>query len=140
LGKLGAIEIVLQAGMCDLAKHETHKLEIQEAMVRIMSPETTQTKFAAYEATTLAGAKLTEKQSRELTQEQHPVNDWNRIILAIKAGRFENEMEYEDIKQCASKNGVFCQSFTPRKKVKFGTIAPSVYEIKLKPQRRCKTC
>jgi hypothetical protein len=66
-------------------------------------------------------------------QEQHPVNDWNRIILAIKAGRFENESEYEEIKQCASKKSVFGQSFTPRKKVKFGLeiLAPSVQEIKL---------
>jgi hypothetical protein len=49
---------------------------------------------------------LTEKQFGELTQEQHPVNDWNRIILAIKAGRFENELEYEDI---SSKKRVFSQ-------------------------------
>jgi hypothetical protein len=41
---------------------------------------------------------LTEKKFAKLTQEQHPVNDWNRIILAIKAGRFDNELEYEEIK------------------------------------------
>jgi hypothetical protein len=68
-------------------------LEIQEAMVHIMVSETKQTHFAAYEDPALVVANLTEKQFGELTQEQHPVNDWNRIILAINAGRFENEME-----------------------------------------------
>jgi hypothetical protein len=68
-----------------------------------MAPATKQTKFAAYEAPALVVANLTEKQFGELTQEQHPVNDWNRIIWDIKAGRFENELEYEEIKQRASK-------------------------------------
>jgi hypothetical protein len=103
--------------MCDVVKHEKHKLEIEEAMVHIMAPTTKQTKFAAYEAPALAVANLTDKQFRELTQENHPVNDWNRIILAIKAGRFENESKYEEIKQRASKNIAFIKYFTPRKKV-----------------------
>jgi hypothetical protein len=64
-------------------------------MLHSMAPKTKQTKFASYEAPVLVIATRTEKQFGELTQEQHPVNDWNRIILAIKAGRFENESEYE---------------------------------------------
>jgi hypothetical protein len=116
-----------------VAKHEKHKLEIEEAMVHIMAPTTKQTKFAAYEALALAVATPTDKQFGELTQEQHPVNDWNRIILAIKTSRFENESKYEEIKQRASKKSVFSQSFIPRKKVKFGleVLAPIVQEIKL---------
>jgi hypothetical protein len=78
-------------------------------------------------------ATFTDKQFGELTQEQHPVNDWNRINLAIKAGRFENELEYEEIKQHASKKSMFSQSFTPMKKVKFGleVLAPSMHDIKV---------
>jgi hypothetical protein len=128
LGRIGRGRVcLLQAGMCDVAKHGKHKLEIDEAMVHIMAPTTKQMKFAAYEAPTLSVATLTDKQFGELTQEQHPVNDWHRIMLAIKAGRFENELEYEDIKQRASKKSVFSQ------KVKFGleVLAPSVQEIKL---------
>jgi hypothetical protein len=91
-GQIGRdIVCLLQAGLCDVAKHEKQKLEILEAMVHIMAPTTKQTKFAAYEAPALAVTNLSEKQYAELTQEQHPVNDWNRIILAIKAGQFENE-------------------------------------------------
>jgi hypothetical protein len=67
----------------------------------------------------LVVASLTEAQYEELTQEQHPVTDWNRIILAIKAGRFDTEKEYEEIKLCAGKKSVFSQAFAPRKKVKF---------------------
>jgi hypothetical protein len=47
------------------------------------------------------------------------VTDWNRIILAIKAGKFDTEKEYEEIKLRASKKSVFSQAFIPRKKVKF---------------------
>jgi hypothetical protein len=36
-----------------------------------------------YEAPTLAVSTLTETQYVELTQEQHPVTDWNHIILSI---------------------------------------------------------
>jgi hypothetical protein len=112
-GKIGRDRVcLLQAGMCDVARHEKHKLEIQESMVHIMAPSTTKTKFAAYEAPALEVANLTEKQFAEVTQEQHPVNDWHRIILVIKAGRFDKELEYEEIKQRASKKSMFSQSFT----------------------------
>jgi hypothetical protein len=47
------------------------------------------------------------------------VTDWNQIILAIKAGKFDTEKEYEEIKLRASKKSVFSQAFTLRKKVKF---------------------
>jgi hypothetical protein len=89
LGQIGRDRVcLLQAGLCDVAKHEKQKLEIRESMVHIMAPTTKQSKFAAYEALALAVANLSEKHYAELTQEQHPVNDWNRIILAIKAGQF----------------------------------------------------
>jgi hypothetical protein len=102
------------------------KLVAQEAMVHIMAPATKQTKFAAYEAPALAAASLTSAQYEDLTQEQHPVADWNRIILAINAVKFDTEKDYEEIKLRASKNRIFSQAFTPRKKVKFameGAIA-----------------
>jgi hypothetical protein len=105
--------------MCDMVKHERHNLEVPEVMVHIMAPETKQNKFAEYEAPALAVRSLTDMQYAELTQEQHPVNDWNRIILAISAGRFDNELEYEGIKQRASKKSAFSQSCTPMKRVKF---------------------
>jgi acetyl-CoA acetyltransferase len=134
LGRIGRdIVCLLQAGMRDVAKREKHKLEIQEAMVHIMAPTTKHTKFADYEVPALAVATLKENQFGELTQDQHPVNDWNRIMLAIKAGIFENELEYEEIKQRSSKKSVFSQSFIPRKNVKFGleVLVPTVQEIKL---------
>jgi hypothetical protein len=118
-GDVGDRVRLLYAGMCDMVRHEKHKLEIREAMVHIMAPATKQTKFAAYEALDLAVANLMKIQYDELTQEQHPVNEWNRIILAIKADRFDNDLEYEEFKHRASKKSVFIQSFTPRNKVKF---------------------
>jgi hypothetical protein len=134
LGQIGLDRVcLLQTGLCDVAKHEKQKLEIREAMVHIMAPATKQTKFADYEAPPLAVVNLSEKQYAELTQEQHPVNDWNKIILAIKAGKFENEFEYEEVKQRASKKSVFIQAFTPRKKVKFGleVLDPGVQEVRM---------
>jgi hypothetical protein len=67
----------------------------------------------------LSVASFTVAQYEDLTLEQHPVTDWNRIMLAIKAGRFDTEKEYEEIKLRASKKSVFSQAFNPRKKVKF---------------------
>jgi hypothetical protein len=120
LGRIGRDRLsLLQAGMCDVAKHDKNKLVVLKAMVHIMAPATKQTKFAAYEAPALAVASLTPAQYEDLTQEQHPVTDWNRIMLAIKAGKFDTEKEYEEIKLRASKKSVFSQAFTPRKKVKF---------------------
>jgi hypothetical protein len=87
-------------------------------MVHIMAPASKQTKFAACEYPALAVASLTETQYVELTQEQHPVTYWNRIISDIKAGRFDTEKEYEEINLRASKKSVFSQAFTPCKKVK----------------------
>jgi hypothetical protein len=39
--------------------------------------------------------------------------------LAIKAGRFDTEKEYDETELRASKKRVFSQAFTPRNKVKF---------------------
>jgi hypothetical protein len=105
--------------MYDVVKHDNNKVSVPEAMVHIMEPATKQTKFAAYKALALAVASLTVEQYEDLTQEQHAVMDWNRIILAIKTGRFDTEKEYEEIKLHARKKSVFSQSFTPRKMVKF---------------------
>jgi hypothetical protein len=87
MGHIGRdIICLLQAGMCDVVKHERQKLEVPEHMVHIMAPATNQMKCAAYDGAALAVASLTEIQYVELTQEQHPVNEWNRILLAIQAG------------------------------------------------------
>jgi hypothetical protein len=104
--------------MCDVAKHDKHKLVVPEAMVHIISSATKHTKFAAYEAPALFVASLTVAHYEDITQKQHPVTNWNIIILAIKAGRFDTEKEYQEIKLRASKKSVFSQAFTPRKKVK----------------------
>jgi hypothetical protein len=103
--------------MCDVVKHDKHKLVVPKAMLHIMAPATKKNKFAAYEATAFLVASLTVAQYEDLTQEQHPVTDWNRIILAIKAGKVDTEKEYEEIKLRASKKSVFSQAFTPHKKV-----------------------
>jgi hypothetical protein len=57
-------------------------------MVYIMNPATKQTKFVAYETPALAVDLLTDLQYADLIREQHPVADWNRILLAIKGGNF----------------------------------------------------
>jgi hypothetical protein len=120
LGQIGRDMLcLLQSGMCDVAKQDKKKLMVPEAMVHIMVPATKQTKFAAYEAPALAVASLTVAQYEDLTQEQHHVTDCNNIILAINAGRFDTEKEYEEIKLRASKKSVLGQAFTPRNKVKF---------------------
>jgi hypothetical protein len=67
----------------------------------------------------LSVASLTVAQYKDLTYEQHPVTDWNIIILVIKAGRFNTEKEYDEINLRVSKKSVFSQALTPRKKVKF---------------------
>jgi hypothetical protein len=46
LGQIGCDRVcLLQAGMCNMAKHEKEKIEIREAMVHIMAPATKQTIF-----------------------------------------------------------------------------------------------
>jgi hypothetical protein len=99
LGRIGRDSLcLLQAGMCDVAKHDKNKLVVPETIVHIIAPATKQTNFAAYEAPALAVASLNLEQHEDLTQEQHSATDWNRIILAIKAGKFDTEKEYEEIK------------------------------------------
>jgi hypothetical protein len=84
---------LLRARMHDVAKHDIHKLEVPEHMVHIMAPATKQLKFAVYEWPALNVASLIEKQYAELMQDQHPVNEWNMILLASWAGRFDNALE-----------------------------------------------
>jgi hypothetical protein len=61
LGQTGCDTVcLLQAGMCDVTKHEKQKLEVQEAMLHIMAPATKKTKFATYEAPALEVVNLTE--------------------------------------------------------------------------------
>jgi hypothetical protein len=52
--------------MCDMAKHDTKKMVVPEAMVHIMAPATNQTTFAAYEAPALAVVSLTAAQYEDL--------------------------------------------------------------------------
>jgi hypothetical protein len=62
---------------------------------------------------------LTDLQYADLVREQHPVAEWNRILLVIKEGNFENESEFNEIKLRATRKPAFRKSFAPRKKVKF---------------------
>jgi hypothetical protein len=93
-------------------------------MIHIMTPAMKQTKFAAYETPALGADLLTDLQYADLIREQHPVAEWNHILLAIKEGNFENESECNDIKLRATRKPAFRKSFTPHKKVKFSMGAP----------------
>jgi hypothetical protein len=105
LGRIGRDRVcLLKAEMCDVVKDEIHKLEIEEAMVHIMAPTTKQTKFAAYEALALAVATLTYTQSGELTQEQHPVNDWNRIIWPSRPAYLNMNMNMKRSNNARARN------------------------------------
>jgi hypothetical protein len=120
LGCIGRDRVcLLQKGLCDVAKHERHKVEVKEPMIHIMTPATKQTKFAAYETPDLAVDLLTDLQYADLIREHHPVAEWNHILLAIKEGNFENKSEFNEIKLRATRKPAFSKSFTPRKKVKF---------------------
>jgi hypothetical protein len=88
-------------------------------MIHIMTPATKQTQFAAYETPALPVDLLTDLQYADLIREQHPVAEWNRILLAIKQGDFEKESEFSKIKLRAARESAFSKSFTPRKKVRF---------------------
>jgi hypothetical protein len=85
---------LLQKGLCDVAKHERQKLEVKDPMMHIMTPATKQTNVAAYETPALDVDFLTDLQYDDLIREQHPIAEWNRILLAIKEGNFENESEF----------------------------------------------
>jgi hypothetical protein len=54
-----------------------------------------------------------------LIREQHPVAEWNHILLEIKEGNFEKESEFNEIKLQTMRKPAFSKSFTPRKKVIF---------------------
>jgi hypothetical protein len=90
-------------------------------MINIMTtPATKQTEFAAYETSALVVDLLTDLQYADLIRYQHPIAEWNRILLAIKEGNFENESELNEIKlRATTRKPAFSKSFTPRKKVKF---------------------
>jgi hypothetical protein len=51
--------VLLQHGLCDVAKNDRQKLEVKEPMMHIMTPATKKTKFAAYETLDLAVDSLT---------------------------------------------------------------------------------
>jgi hypothetical protein len=92
IGRIGHDRVcLLQKGVCDVAKHERQKVEVKESMLLIMTPTTKQIKFAAYETPALAVDLLTDLQYAGLIQEQHPVAEWNRILLAINEGKFKNK-------------------------------------------------
>jgi hypothetical protein len=120
LGHIGRDRVcLLQKGLCDVATHERQKVEVKEPMIHSMTPGTKQTNFATYETLALAVDLLTDLQYADLIRDQHPVVEWNRILLAIKEGNFENESEFNEIKLRATREPAFSKSFTPRKKVKF---------------------
>jgi hypothetical protein len=85
IGRIGRGRVcLLHRGLCDVAKHERQKVEVKEPMIHIMTPATKQTKFAAYETPALAVDLLTDPQYADLIREQHPVAEWNHILLVIK--------------------------------------------------------
>jgi hypothetical protein len=102
-----------------VARHERQKVKVKEPMIHIMTPATKQTKFSAYETPALSVDLLTDLQYADLIREQHHVAEWDRILLAIKEGDFENESKFNEIKLRAARKPAFRKSFTPRKKVKF---------------------
>jgi hypothetical protein len=57
-----------------------------------MAPATKQTKSVAYEAPALSVASLTVAQYEDLTQEQHPVTDWNKNISSQQEERFQSSI------------------------------------------------
>jgi hypothetical protein len=61
----------------------------------------------AYETPALAVDLLTDLQYADLIREQHPVAEWNRILLAIKEGGIENESEFNEIKFLATRKPAF---------------------------------
>jgi hypothetical protein len=67
----------------------------------------------------LAVDLVTDLQYADLIREQHPVAEWNRILLEITEGTFENESESNKIKLWATRKPAFSKSSIPRKKVKF---------------------
>jgi hypothetical protein len=71
-------------------------------MIHIITPATKQTKFAAYETPDLSVDLLTDLQYADLIRDQHPVAEWNLILLAIKEGNFDNESEFSEIKLWAA--------------------------------------
>jgi hypothetical protein len=108
LGRIGRDRVcLLQRGLCDVAKRERQKLGVKDPMMHIMTSATKQMKFAAYETPALAVDFLTDLQYVDLIREQHPVAEWNRILLAIKEGDFENELEFHGIKLWATRKPDF---------------------------------
>jgi hypothetical protein len=83
-----------------------------ENMIHIMAQAKNNTNFAAYAKPAVNAALM------ELTQEQHTVEEWNRILLASSKGYFATASEYDEIKQRASRSSVFITAFSP-KRVKF---------------------
>jgi hypothetical protein len=95
---------MLKSGMWDVVKHEKEKLEMKDPMVHIMVPATNQTKCVVCEAPDLEVATLTGLQYADLTREQHPVSERNRILLAIQEGKFENEIYVDEDKNWHPRN------------------------------------
>jgi hypothetical protein len=96
LGRLGRNHVCLmKQDYCDVAKHEKHKLEVPENTIHSMAQATKNTKFAAYAEPAVNAALLTEDQYVELTQEQHTVEEWNRILLALSERDFDTASKYD---------------------------------------------
>jgi hypothetical protein len=120
IGGIGRDRVcLLQNGLSNVAKHERQKVEVKEPTIHIMTPTMKQTMFAAYKTPALVVDLLTDLQYADLIQDQHPVAEWNHILLDIKEGHFENKSEFNEIKLRATRKPVLSKSFSPRKKVKF---------------------
>jgi hypothetical protein len=84
-----------------------------------MAQATTHTKFAAYAEPAVNAALLTEDKYVELTQEQHTVEEWNRILLAFSKGAFTAVTEYDEIKKRAYKASGFSKALLLESELSF---------------------
>jgi hypothetical protein len=121
LGRLGRDRVCLKKqDYCHVAKHDKQKLSVTYNMIHIMAQATkTLSVLRMLSLMLMWHALLTEDQYVELTQEQHTVEEWNRIILAVSKGDFDTASEYNEIKQRESRALGFRTAVTPRKRVKF---------------------
>jgi hypothetical protein len=104
LGRLGRDCVCLmKQDYCDVAKHEKLKLEVPENMIHVMVQAMKHSKCDAYDEHDVNDVLLTEDQYVELTQDQHTVEEWNRILLALSKGDFATASEYDEIKKSKSK-------------------------------------
>jgi hypothetical protein len=104
--------------LCDVAKHEREKLSVVEPMLLILAPARKATKFAAYREPSLPTSKLNQVQYNTLLQGRHDVVNWNRILTAVKVVRFDDGVEFQEVKTRAATKSELGMAVTPSKKAK----------------------